>query len=61
MTGRTASIGPVAVKTACRLAGDTTGPVRAPLLALDDAPTSELAALVDHAVGSPGARLPTAL
>ena len=37
-----------AVKTACGLVGDTTGPVRAPLLPLDDAATSELAALVDH-------------
>jgi 4-hydroxy-tetrahydrodipicolinate synthase len=40
---------PAAVKTACRLAGDTTGPVRAPLLPLDDAATGELAALLDHA------------
>jgi 4-hydroxy-tetrahydrodipicolinate synthase len=40
---------PAAVKTACRLAGDTTGPVRAPLLPLDDAATAELAALLDHA------------
>ncbi len=38
-----------AVKTACRLVGDTTGPVRAPLLPLDDAATSELAALLEHA------------
>jgi 4-hydroxy-tetrahydrodipicolinate synthase len=49
-----------AVKTACRLAGDTTGPVRAPLLELDDAATSELAALVDQAIRSAGARIPTA-
>jgi dihydrodipicolinate synthase/N-acetylneuraminate lyase len=35
-----------AVKTACRLIGDATGPVRAPLLELDDAATGELAALV---------------
>jgi dihydrodipicolinate synthase/N-acetylneuraminate lyase len=40
---------PAAVKTACRLFGDTTGPVRAPLLRLDDAATSELTALVEHA------------
>ena len=40
---------PAAVKTACRLVGDTTGPVRAPLLPLDDAATSELAALLEHA------------
>jgi 4-hydroxy-tetrahydrodipicolinate synthase len=38
-----------AVKAACRLAGDTTGPVRAPLLELDDAATRRLAALVEHA------------
>ena len=38
-----------AVKTACRLVGDTTGPVRAPLLELDDTATDELRALLDHA------------
>jgi 4-hydroxy-tetrahydrodipicolinate synthase len=38
-----------AVKTACRLVGDTTGPVRAPLLELDDAAIAELRALLDHA------------
>jgi 4-hydroxy-tetrahydrodipicolinate synthase len=38
-----------AVKAGCRLAGDTTGPVRAPLLELDDAATAELAALLEHA------------
>jgi 4-hydroxy-tetrahydrodipicolinate synthase len=38
-----------AVKAACRIVGDTTGPVRAPLLPLDDAATSELTALVDRA------------
>jgi dihydrodipicolinate synthase/N-acetylneuraminate lyase len=47
-----------AVKTACGLVGDTTGPVRAPLLPLDDSATSELGALVDHAAAklsaSPG-------
>ena len=37
-----------AVKTACRLVGDTTGPVRAPLLELDEAATSELAALLER-------------
>jgi 4-hydroxy-tetrahydrodipicolinate synthase len=42
---------PAAVKTACRLVGDTTGPVRAPLLELED--TSELAALIDHATLTP--------
>ena len=40
---------PTAVKTACRLVGDATGPVRRPLLALDDAATSELHALVGQA------------
>src|SRR5918998_1628379 len=38
-----------AVKTACRLVGDTTGPVRAPLLPLDDAAAGELAALLERA------------
>jgi 4-hydroxy-tetrahydrodipicolinate synthase len=38
-----------AVKTACRLVGDTTGPVRAPLLPLDEAATRELTALLEHA------------
>ena len=38
-----------AVKTACRLVGDTTGPVRAPLLPLGEHATAELAALLDGA------------
>ncbi len=38
-----------AVKTACGIVGDTTGPVRAPLLALDDDARSELQALIEHA------------
>jgi 4-hydroxy-tetrahydrodipicolinate synthase len=38
-----------AVKAACRLAGDSTGPVRAPLLPLDDAATGKLATLLEHA------------
>jgi 4-hydroxy-tetrahydrodipicolinate synthase len=38
-----------AVKTACALVGDTTGPVRAPLLPLDEAATAELTALLEHA------------
>jgi 4-hydroxy-tetrahydrodipicolinate synthase len=38
-----------AVKAACRLVGDTTGPVRAPLLELDDAATTELATLLERA------------
>jgi 4-hydroxy-tetrahydrodipicolinate synthase len=40
---------PAAVKTACRLVGESPGPVRAPLLPLDDAATTELAALLEHA------------
>jgi 4-hydroxy-tetrahydrodipicolinate synthase len=40
---------PAAVKTACRLVGDATGPVRAPLLPLDDAATSELATILEWA------------
>jgi 4-hydroxy-tetrahydrodipicolinate synthase len=40
---------PAAVKAGCRLMGDTTGPVRAPLLALEDSATNELAALLDRA------------
>jgi 4-hydroxy-tetrahydrodipicolinate synthase len=38
-----------AVKAACRLAGDTTGPVRAPVLPLDDAAIRELGALLETA------------
>jgi dihydrodipicolinate synthase/N-acetylneuraminate lyase len=44
---------PAAVKTACRLAGDVTGPVRPPLLPLDDAATRELTALLDQATLAP--------
>jgi 4-hydroxy-tetrahydrodipicolinate synthase len=40
---------PAAVKAACRLAGDDTGPVRPPLLPLDDAAISELTALLNQA------------
>ena len=47
---------PAAVKAACRLVGDTTGPVRAPLLPLDDETTSELAALLEHATLAEAAR-----
>jgi 4-hydroxy-tetrahydrodipicolinate synthase len=39
---------PAAVKAACALVGDTTGPVRPPLLALDEAAKIELATLLDH-------------
>jgi 4-hydroxy-tetrahydrodipicolinate synthase len=38
---------PAAVKAACRLVGDSTGPVRAPLLPLDEAAIGELAALLE--------------
>jgi 4-hydroxy-tetrahydrodipicolinate synthase len=49
---------PVAVKTACALAGDTTGPVRAPLLPLGDDAATELAALLEHAqAAQPASRL----
>jgi 4-hydroxy-tetrahydrodipicolinate synthase len=41
-----------AVKTACALMGDTTGPVRAPLLALDDDATFELRGLLERAGAS---------
>lgn len=37
---------PAAVKAACALAGDTTGPVRAPLLALEDAALRQLGAFI---------------
>jgi dihydrodipicolinate synthase/N-acetylneuraminate lyase len=47
---------PAAVKTACSLVGDTTGPVRPPLLPLDEAATSELRALVEHATLAEAAR-----
>jgi dihydrodipicolinate synthase/N-acetylneuraminate lyase len=46
-----------AVKTACRLVGDTTGPVRTPLLPLDDAATSELAVLLEHATHAEAGRV----
>jgi dihydrodipicolinate synthase/N-acetylneuraminate lyase len=46
---------PAAVKAACALAGDTTGPVRAPLLALDDAATRELSVLLERATLAPAA------
>jgi dihydrodipicolinate synthase/N-acetylneuraminate lyase len=44
-----------AVKAACALVGDTTGPTRAPLLPLDDAVTAQLAGLLELA----GARVPS--
>jgi 4-hydroxy-tetrahydrodipicolinate synthase len=48
---------PAAVKAACALVGDTTGPTRAPLLPLEDDATSELARLLERA----GARLATSV
>ena len=49
-----------AVKAACALVGDTTGPVRAPLLALEDDAVAELGRLLEHAganlVGAGAAR-----
>jgi dihydrodipicolinate synthase/N-acetylneuraminate lyase len=41
-----------AVKAACALVGDTTGPTRAPLLPLEDDARSELARLLE-AAGAP--------
>jgi 4-hydroxy-tetrahydrodipicolinate synthase len=49
---------PAAVKAACRLVGDTTGPVRAPLLELHDTATDELAELLDRAAVSPRSATP---
>jgi 4-hydroxy-tetrahydrodipicolinate synthase len=43
---------PAAVKAACRLAGDVAGPVRPPLLPLDDAAIDELTALLDQATSA---------
>ena len=42
-----------AVKTACAVVGDRTGPVRAPLLALDDDATAELEGLLARAGAHP--------
>jgi dihydrodipicolinate synthase/N-acetylneuraminate lyase len=47
---------PTAVKTACALVGDTTGPVRAPLLPLADAAITELNALLEQATLTAAAR-----
>ena len=44
-----------AVKAACALVGDRTGPVRAPLLALDDGDAAELERLIEHARTPAGA------
>jgi dihydrodipicolinate synthase/N-acetylneuraminate lyase len=42
-----------AVKAACALVGDATGPVRAPLLPLDGDPTAELGRLLEQAGAAP--------
>jgi 4-hydroxy-tetrahydrodipicolinate synthase len=47
---------PSAVKTACGIVGDATGPVRPPLLPLDEASTRELVALVERAKLTEAAR-----
>ena len=47
---------PAAVKAACALAGDTTGPVRAPLLPLGEAELAELAGLLDRITLASAAR-----
>jgi 4-hydroxy-tetrahydrodipicolinate synthase len=47
---------PAAVKAACRLVGDTTGPVRAPLLPLEDDASAELAGVLDRATLAEAAR-----
>jgi 4-hydroxy-tetrahydrodipicolinate synthase len=47
---------PAAVKAACRLVGDATGPVRAPLLPLEDDATAELAGLLERATLAEAAR-----
>ena len=47
---------PAAVKAACALVGDTTGPVRAPLLALGDQETAQLAQHVERAAAATMAR-----
>jgi 4-hydroxy-tetrahydrodipicolinate synthase len=44
------------VKTAVRLVGDATGPVRGPLLELEDDAVAHLAALVEHATAAELAR-----
>ena len=49
VTSSRATATSAAVKTACALVGDTAGPVRAPLLALDDDATFELGGLLDRA------------
>jgi 4-hydroxy-tetrahydrodipicolinate synthase len=43
---------PAAVKAACGLLGISTGPVRGPLLSLEDADAAELRRLLDHAGAS---------
>ena len=43
---------PAAVKAACGLLGIRTGPVRGPLLSLEEADAAELRRLLDHAGAS---------
>jgi 4-hydroxy-tetrahydrodipicolinate synthase len=43
---------PAAVKAACALVGDATGPVRAPLLALEEPATGELGRFIDRATSA---------
>ena len=43
---------PAAVKAACALMGDVTGPVRGPLLPLEDGAAAELRRLLDHAAAT---------
>jgi 4-hydroxy-tetrahydrodipicolinate synthase len=50
---------PAAVKTACALVGDTTGPTRAPLLPLADDASTELQRLLNRARAACGARAAT--
>ena len=47
---------PAAVKAACSLIGDVTGPVRAPLLPLDGAASGELATVLERATLAGAAR-----
>jgi 4-hydroxy-tetrahydrodipicolinate synthase len=47
---------PAAIKAGCGIVGDTPGPVRAPLLALEDEARAELAALVAFATAAEAVR-----
>jgi dihydrodipicolinate synthase/N-acetylneuraminate lyase len=52
---------PAAVKTVCALVGDTTGPVRAPLLPLGEDARTELEGLLDGARAASLGRAVTAV